>query len=661
MKSLYLSSILILFSSISIFTYAFFQVNPSTEKITDLSTILFDKDGKILEIRLTEAGYWRELAQLDEIDPSFIEMLIAYEDKRFFDHFGVDLYALGRVILEVFRYRKVVSGASTLTMQLSRLLDPRLSQKTIWSKFQQMIAAVKLEKKFSKRQILQMYLTLAPYGSNLEGIHAASQAWLQKLPIRLTPSESALLVALPQSPENRRPDRHLEQALQAKNRVLEEVGPRLGWDRKLVQERLQERLPLSRWSAPGLAPHLMDRLQSISPQQNTFITSIDSLWQKTVRDRLYTNLNFFPVPINGAVLIAERKTGILRAYVGSRDYNEEKRSGSVNFLTSLRSPGSTLKPWIYVSALDRGILNPNSILDDSEFQSGGYNPSNFDEQYIGKLTLKDALLTSRNIPAIEVLEKLNPQSVEADIRSVIGENTTQRPEAGLSLAVGGFYLSPEELAKLYLVIGNEGRPINLKFLDGENRSATQESKFSSSTTNSLLVLLSKINSLGDLEIVKTGTAAHRQDAWAIMLTKDHLLVVWLGTPQNQPTNSLTGAAAALPIAREIRAALDLKEYRATEKLERERNTLASRFENVNQAACKKLIVYPEDQAWLRSEDLEIAVRGKSNSIEWFVNGETTKLNKDSVRLEEEGFHKITASTSECEETVSIFVEVKGRP
>jgi penicillin-binding protein 1C len=320
-----------------------------------------------------------------------------------------------------------------------------------------------------------------------------------------------------------------------------------------------------------------------------------------------------------------------------------------------------LKPWIYVSALDRGILNPNSILDDSEFQSGGYNPSNFDEQYIGKLTLKDALLTSRNIPAIEVLEKLNPQSVEADIRSVIGENTTQRPEAGLSLAVGGFYLSPEELAKLYLVIGNEGTPINLKFLDGENRSATQESKFSSSNTSSLLVLLSKINSLGDLEIVKTGTAAHRQDAWAIMLTKDHLLVVWLGTPQNQPTNSLTGAAAALPIAREIRAALDLKEYRATEKLERERNTLASRFENVNQAACKKLIVYPEDQAWLRSEDLEIAVRGKSNSIEWFVNGETTKLNKDSVRLEEEGFHKITASTSECEETVSIFVEVKGRP
>ncbi|MEL0160168.1 MAG: transglycosylase domain-containing protein, partial [Deltaproteobacteria bacterium] len=224
MKSIHFTLLLILFCFISILFYAYFQVNPSTEKIKNLSTVLFDKDGKILEIRLTEAGYWRELAQLDEIDPSFIDMLIAYEDQRFFEHFGVDLYALGRVILEVVRYRKVVSGASTLTMQLARLLDPRLSQKTIWSKFQQMIAAVKLEKKFTKRQILQMYLTLAPYGSNLEGIHAASQAWLQKLPIRLTPSESALLVALPQSPENRRPDRHLEQALQAKNRVLEEIG-----------------------------------------------------------------------------------------------------------------------------------------------------------------------------------------------------------------------------------------------------------------------------------------------------------------------------------------------------------------------------------------------------------------------------------------------------
>ena len=372
-------------------------------------------------------------------------------------------------------------------------------------------------------------------------------------------------------------------------------------------------------------------------------------------------MNFFPVPINGAVLIAERKTGILRAYVGSRDYNEEKRSGSVNFLTSLRSPGSTLKPWIYTSALDTGILNPNSVLDDSQFQLGGYNPSNFDGQYLGKLTLKDALLTSSNIPAIEVLEKLNPQSVEADIRSVIGENTMQRPEAGLSLAVGRFYLSPEELAKLYLVLGNEGRPINLKFLDGENRSATQESKFSSSTTKSLLVLLTKINALGDLEIVKTGTAAHRQDAWAVMLTKDHLLVVWLGTLQNQLTTSLTGTGAALPLAREIRAALDLKELGATEKLERESGTLAGRFANVKQAACNKLIVYPEDQVWLRSEDLEIAVRGKSNSIEWFVNGERAKLNKDSVKLEEEGFHKITATTGECEETVSIFVEVPVKP
>ncbi|MEK9763127.1 MAG: transglycosylase domain-containing protein, partial [Deltaproteobacteria bacterium] len=148
MKSVHCTLLLILFCFISIFSYAYFQVNPSTEKINDLSTILFGKDGKILEIRLTETGYWRELAQLDKIDPSFIDMLIAYEDQRFFDHFGVDLYALGRVILEVVRYRKVVSGASTLTMQLSRLLDPRLSQKTIWSKFQQMIAAVKLEKKF---------------------------------------------------------------------------------------------------------------------------------------------------------------------------------------------------------------------------------------------------------------------------------------------------------------------------------------------------------------------------------------------------------------------------------------------------------------------------------------------------------------------------------
>ena len=149
--------------------------------------------------------------------------------------------------------------------------------------------------------------------------------------------------------------------------------------------------------------------------------------------------------------------------------------------------------------------------------------------------------------------------------------------------------------------------------------------------------------------------------WILFVTKDHLLVVWLGTPQNQPTASLTGAGAALPLAREIRAALDLKAFRATEKLERERKTLASRFENVNQAACKKLIVYPEDQAWLRSEDLEIAVRGKSKSIEWFVNGERTKLNKDSVKLEEEGFHKITATIGECEETVSVFVEVTGRP
>ena len=422
---------------------------PEVGRLSETSQVIRSEAGEIMNLRLTSKGFWREKVFLSELDPNLIRTLIAYEDQRYWKHHGVDPLALVRAIFDYIKSGDISSGASTLTMQTVRLMDPNLARRTFTTKLRQMLAAIRLDAHWSKEAILEAYFTLAPYGGNIEGVSAASEAWFQKPPKDLRLNEIALLVALPQSPERRRPDRYPDNAYAAKIGVLKKVQGRLSIGDGALNEALMEQLPARLVKPKSYAPHLADRLTGSTLPGNK--TTINEEWQKQVQSIVEAKIQNFPAPIQAAALVVERRTGNVKAYVGSSEYKSKERKGANNFLTAVRSPGSTLKPLIYGKALQRNLIEFNEVFNDANFYRGGYNPTNFSNTYSGKVTLKDALLRSLNIPALITLEKLNPRIFEAELKNLINAPVASDKEAGLSLAVGGFYLNAEQLASLYLM------------------------------------------------------------------------------------------------------------------------------------------------------------------------------------------------------------------
>ena len=435
-----------------------------TDRLEDVAITVLAADGRLLELRLNSEGRWRERVTLHEIDPDLVAAMLAYEDRRFYSHVGVDPIAIARAALSVVTTGRVVSGASSVTMQVARLLEPDLRKRSLAAKIRQMWYALRLEYHWSKSEILRAYFELAPYGGNVEGIKAASMAWLQKPPAELTMTEIGFLVALPQAPEQRRPDRHPQAAMAAKNHVLRSVADHLAIDAEELDEHLDEGLRLARYAPPSLAPHLLDR--NLADRSYAFgqPTTINADWQETATRILAQQVQRRGPPINGAALVVERETGYVRIYVGSANYLDAARKGAVNYLRAKRSPGSTLKPLIYAAALDRRLVAEHHVFDDRRLQRGGYAPANFDGTYSGAITLREALIRSRNIPAIEVLHALGETIFENQLRSFLGSSVAHAEPAGLSLAVGGFHLTPENLAELYLNLLDPSAAPRLRFV-----------------------------------------------------------------------------------------------------------------------------------------------------------------------------------------------------
>ena len=349
-----------------------------TGRLHDLAKTVRSSDGRLLDLRLNSEGMWRESVSLDEVDPDLVDAVIAFEDRRFSSHFGVDPLAIARATLTMVTEGRVVSGASSLTMQVARLLRPDLRKRSLGTKVRQMLYALRLERHWSKTDILEAYFTLAPYGGNVEGIKAASTVWLQKPPGDLTTSEIGLLVALPQAPERRRPDRYPHAAIAAKNHVLGSIAEHVGLDAERLREHRQEGLRLVRYSAPSLTTHLLDRNFDHAGYVFGEPTAIDADWQETTARILANHVRRLDPPVNGAALIVERKTGYVRSYVGSADYLDASRKGAINYLAANRSPGSTLKPLVYAVALDRRLITEHHVFVDRRLQRDGYAPTNFD-------------------------------------------------------------------------------------------------------------------------------------------------------------------------------------------------------------------------------------------------------------------------------------------
>jgi len=516
----------------------------------ETSHVVLDRDGKLLRAYATSEGRWRLSATEKDVDPRFLKLLFAYEDKRFYQHDGVDPLALGRAAFQFVTTGHIVSGGSTLTMQVARLLEPR-EHRSLDAKVRQITRALELEHALSKRQILALYLTLAPYGGNLEGIRAASLSYFGKEPKKLSLAEAALLVALPQSPELRRPDRYPEAARAARDRVLDRAATAGVVPRDEVARAKAATVPLERKPLPVLAPHAADQVVAAEPDKRIHRLTIDASLQRSLQELARERAHALGPKISIAILTVDNETGAVRAHVGSADYFDERRAGQIDMTQALRSPGSTLKPFIYGLAFEDGLLHPETLIDDKPVRYGNYTPENFDLTFQGTVTVRSALQMSLNVPAIAVLNKVGVSRLSARLTQAGAGLVLPKGEApGLAMGLGGVGIKLNDLVMLYNGLAREGLALPLK--EREDVIALSGRRLLDSVAawyvgNILIGAPPPDNAMPGRIAFKTGTSYGYRDAWAVGFDGRMTIGVWVGQADGAPVPGLYGRGSAAPI------------------------------------------------------------------------------------------------------------------
>ncbi|MEN3930074.1 penicillin-binding protein 1C [Microvirga sp. W0021] len=517
------------------------------------STVVIDRNGQLLRPFTTSAGRWRLPVSMKDVDERYLMMLKAYEDRRFEQHHGVDFRSLARAGLQLLSNQKVISGGSTLTMQVARLLEPR-EQRTLGAKFQQLVRAFELERRFSKTEILELYLMMAPFGGNLEGIRAASFAYFGKEPQRLSYGEAALLVALPQSPETRRPDRYPNTALKARNRVLDKVVE-AGIISEAEGERAKlEPIPNARFAFPNHAAHTAETLVAAKPKASIIRLSINKSLQQSLETLARDALLTIDPKANIAIFVLDNKSGEVLASVGSSDYMSSERSGAIDLTQAVRSPGSALKPFIYALAFENGIAHPETFLDDSPSRFGDYRPENFDLGYQGNVTARKALQLSLNIPSVELLSEVGAARFIQRLRQAGADIALPQESApGLAVGLGGLGISLVDITRLYSGLARYGVMPELVWeADATSHAPIAESII---TTDVAAWYVFDIlqgapppeNALAGRIAFKTGTSYGYRDAWAIGYDQRITIGVWVGRADNTPVAGLVGRQIAAPV------------------------------------------------------------------------------------------------------------------
>ena len=511
---------------------------------------VLDRNGDLLRAYTVADGRWRMAVDLSDVDLDYVDMLVRYEDKRFWDHGGIDLIAMGRAVGQAVWNGQVISGGSTLTMQVARLLED--GETGSWAgKLRQIRLALALEQRLSKEDILTLYLNRAPFGGNIEGVRAASLAWFGKPPHRLTPAEAALLVALPQSPSTRRPDRDRAAAVAARDRVLARmVGAGL-LDSAEALAATSEPVPTERADFPALAPHLADRVLAETPLQGQHILTVDAALQAKIEDLARTAVADQGDQMQVAILIANHQTGEILAYVGSADYTADARQGFIDMTQGVRSPGSTLKPLIYGLAFDRGLVHPETRIADRPMDFGGYAPQNFDGLFRGVIRVRQALQLSLNIPAVSLLEAMGPQQLISALRRAGAHPVLPGGRPGLAIALGGLGLTLEDLVRLYAAIAGGGVAVDLRVhLDPTEGFLPQTLMGDVAAWEIADILLQTPRPIGVQGIgiaFKTGTSYGNRDAWAVGFDGVHVIGVWMGRADGTPVPGIFGGELAAPV------------------------------------------------------------------------------------------------------------------
>jgi penicillin-binding protein 1C len=611
-----------------------------------VSTEVVDRDGALLRAFATPDGRWRLQASLDDIDPQFVRMLIAYEDKRFWDHDGIDALALLRAATQLVGNGRIVSGGSTLSMQLARLMEPRRSR-SIGAKLRQIVRAVQIERRLSKRQILELYLTLAPYGGNLEGVRAASLAYFGKEPKRLTLSEAALLVALPQLPERRRPDRNLALAHAARDRVLERMVSAGLIDQREAGRASRDDVAGVRYPLPTLAAHAAGTAVRNAPSERRHRLTISRRVQEGLEDVARTAARRLGPKLSVAMVMADARTGDILGEVGAADFLDASRSGWIDMTRIVRSPGSTLKPFIYGLAMEQGLVAQETMIEDRPTDFSGYRPRNFDMDYQGDVSIRQALQMSLNVPAIRLLDAVGPARLVARFRQVgVKPDLPRNEPPGLAIGLGGVGVTLRDLVQLYTGLANGGEVKGLT--DGTEPAGTAaplggtvlDDQAAWQVSDILAGVRPPAGALPRGIAYKTGTSYGYRDAWSVGYDGRYVLGVWVGRADASANPGLSGYVSAAPIlfegfARSGLAAVPLKSapagaYRARrDELPVTLTRFTSGDELVATAPTEPApqIVFPPQGARVdlgaasgKAEPLVMKIQGGRAPFRWLANG-----------------------------------------
>lgn len=535
---------------------------PELKRYIPYSTAFTDNQHKLLRLSLASDDRYRLWVPLSEISKNLSEAIILYEDQSFYNNIGVDFAALFRAFWATYIIKQRRIGASTITMQVARLHWNMRSQ-TIQGKIQQIIRALQLNKHYSKQEILEFYLNLAPFGRNIEGIGAASLIYFNKKPNELNTIEALSLAIIPQNPNRRNPTtiKGKKYLVQARNILYQrwvKMHPEHKAYKKYLDLDLNIRPPEK---LPFKALHFINYLkQKISPWQTGWVrSSLDSNIQQTVNNILQNYVkNKQPLGIkNAAALVLNYKTMQIEAMIGSADFFNIDIQGQVNGTMAKRSPGSTLKPFVYALALDEGLIHPRSLLKDSPVRYGGFTPENYDQVFLGPISARNALIKSRNVPAVNLLAKLKSRNFHKFLTKAGVSKLKDEDHYGLSLALGSGETTMLELASLYATLANQGLQKPIISYQGEN--VASKNKLLSAEASFLILDILKdhkapepfensYNNPKRNDVAwKTGTSWAFRDAWSIGISGSYVVLVWVGNFDGKGNNNFIGRTAAGPL------------------------------------------------------------------------------------------------------------------
>jgi penicillin-binding protein 1C len=498
-------------------------------------------------------GIWRYSVTLDEVPDYYLDVLLNYEDRYFYDHIGINPISMFRAAWQNISNGKIISGGSTISMQVARLLYPH--DRTFLGKLKQIFRTLQLELHYSKKEILTLYVNHAPYGGTIEGIGAASWSYFGKQPKELTRSEAVLLAVLPQAPSRLRPDRFPERAKQARDKVLDRLAEYQVWPNELIEQVRRDEVWVYPRKAPQLAPLLAYRLKQEYPNDDIIHSTIDTAIQYNLEDLAANRVKQLPPKTSLAILVVDHTDMTVKGYVGSADFNDKERFGQIDMIKALRSPGSTLKPFIYALSIDDGMIHSESLLQDVPRTTTDYRPTNFDEGFNGPVSASDALSKSLNLPAVQLIELYGPKRFTGKLAGVGLPLYSTANEPNISYILGGASLRLDNLVSAYSAFARHGNVSPLRFTPTEPLINKPFLSDGSAWITRQMLMGSNLLSY------KTGTSYGYRDAWAIGVNPRYLIGVWVGRPDGTPVIGQYGSMSAMPILQQVNSILLNRESR----------------------------------------------------------------------------------------------------